>query len=52
MSFRELVLILLIAAVGAVLIYFETGRDRAVLATAAIMLSIFALGGLVAVVAV
>lgn len=51
MSFRELALILLVVAVGAGFVYLETGRDRAILAAAGIMLVIFAIGGAVAVVA-
>jgi hypothetical protein len=51
MSFRELALILVVVALGAVFVYFETGRDRALLAAAGIMLGIFAVGGAIAVVA-
>jgi hypothetical protein len=49
MEFRELVLILLIVAGGAVFVWNETGRDNALLSGAAIMLGIFAVGGAVAV---
>lgn len=51
MTFRELALILGVVALGSVFVYFETGRDRAILSAAAIMLGIFAVGGAIAVVA-
>jgi hypothetical protein len=50
MSLRELILILLAVAAGAAFVWNETGRDKALLSAAAIMLGIFALGGAVAVV--
>ncbi|MEK7247935.1 MAG: hypothetical protein AAB092_05630 [Chloroflexota bacterium] len=49
-SFRELVLILLVVAAGTAFVWNETGRDNALLSAAAIMLGIFAVGGAVAVV--
>jgi hypothetical protein len=50
MTFRELALILAVVAIGVAFIWYETGRDRALLSASAIMLGIFAIGGAVAVV--
>jgi hypothetical protein len=50
MEFRELIVILLIVAGGVAFVWNETGRERALLSGAAIMLGIFAVGGAVAVV--
>ena len=50
MTFRELLLILIIATAGVGLLWWETGKDRALLSAAAIMLSIFAVAGAIAVV--
>ncbi len=50
MSFRELILILLVVAAGTAFVWNETGRDRALLSAGAIMLGIFAFFGAFAVV--
>jgi hypothetical protein len=49
-TFRELLLILIVVAAGVTLLWWETGRDRALLSAAAIMLGIFAVAGAIAVV--
>jgi hypothetical protein len=49
-TFRELFIILFIVGVGATYLWWETGRNEAVLSAAAIMLGIFAAAGAVAVV--
>ncbi len=51
MELRELLVILVVAALGCLFIWYETGRERAILTTAAIFLGAFALLGAVAVVA-
>jgi len=51
MTFRELALILIVVAIGTGFVWNETGRDRALLSAAAVMLGIFAVGGAIAVVA-
>ncbi len=48
-TFRELILILIVVAAGVTLLWWELGRDRALLSAAAIMLGIFAVAGTVAV---
>jgi hypothetical protein len=48
-TFRELILILIVVAAGVTLLWWETGRDRALLSAAAIMLGIFAVTGMIAV---
>ena len=50
MDFEELVLILFAVAVGTLFIWNETGRDKALLSAAAVMICIFAVGGAFAVV--
>ncbi|HEY8767529.1 MAG TPA: hypothetical protein VIP09_09795 [Dehalococcoidia bacterium] len=49
MTFRELILILIVVAAGVMLLWWELGRDRALLSAAAIMLGIFAVAGTIAV---
>ncbi len=49
-TFRELALILVVVAAGVTLLWWETGRDRALLSAAAIMLGIFAVAGAFAVI--
>lgn len=51
MEFRELALILLVVAAGVLFVWFETGRDRALLSVAAVMMAVFAVVGAIAVVA-
>jgi hypothetical protein len=48
-TFRELILIMIVVAAGVALIWWETGRERALLSAAAIMLAIFAVAGTIAV---
>jgi len=48
-TFRELILILIVVAAGVMLLWWELGRDRALLSAAAIMLGIFAVAGTIAV---
>jgi len=48
-TFRELILILIVVTAGVTLLWRETGRDRALLSAAAIMLGIFAVVGMIAV---
>ena len=48
-TFRELILILIVVAVGVTLLWWETGRDRALLSAGVIMLGIFAVAGSIAV---
>lgn len=50
MEIRELVLILIIVALGAGLLWWESDRDEAIVSATAIMLGIFAFAGAVAVV--
>lgn len=49
MTFRELILILIVVSAGVLLLWWELGRDRALLSAAAIMLGIFAVAGTIAV---
>jgi hypothetical protein len=51
MTFRELVLILVVVAIGATFLWWETSRDEALISATAIMLGIFAFAGALAVVA-
>ena len=51
MTFRELVLILIMVAFSAGFLWWETGRSEALLSATAIMLGIFAFAGAIAVVA-
>jgi len=51
MDTRELLVILIVAALGCLFVWYETGRNRAILTTAAIFLFAFAFFGAVAVVA-
>jgi hypothetical protein len=51
MTFRELVFILIMVGLGSLFLWWETGRDEALISAAAIMLGIFALAGAIAVVA-
>jgi hypothetical protein len=48
-TFRELILIIIVVAAGVTLLWWETGRDRALLSAGAIMLGIFAVAGTIAV---
>jgi hypothetical protein len=48
-TFRELIMILIVVAAGVTLVWWELGRDRALLSAAAIMLGIFAVAGTIAV---
>jgi hypothetical protein len=48
-TFREFILILIVVAAGVTLLWWETGRERALLSAAAIMLGIFAVAGTIAV---
>jgi hypothetical protein len=50
-EFRELFLILLLVGICVTYLWWETGRDEALLSAGAIMLGIFAFAGAVAVVA-
>ncbi len=51
MTFRELVLILVTVAIGCGFLWWETGRNEALLSATAIMLGIFAFAGAITVVA-
>ena len=51
MSMRDLGLILVMVAVAATFLWWETGRDEALISATAIMLGIFAFAGALAVVA-
>jgi hypothetical protein len=46
---RELLLILIVVAAGVTLVWWETGRDQALLQATVIMLGIFAVAGSIAV---
>ena len=48
-TIRELILILIVVAAGVTLLWWETGRDRALLSATVIMLGIFAVAGSIAV---
>ena len=48
-TFREFILILIVVAAGVTLLWWETGRDRALLSAGIIMLGIFAVAGSIAV---
>lgn len=50
MSTRDLVLILVVVALGSAFLWWETGRDEALISATAIMLGIFAFAGALAVV--
>jgi hypothetical protein len=50
MTFEELVFILIVVAVGAGFIWWQTERSEALLSATAIMLGIFAFAGAIAVV--
>jgi hypothetical protein len=50
-TFEELVVILFVVFLGSAFLWYETGRDEALLSAAIIMLGIFAVAGAVAVVA-
>ena len=49
-TFTELVFILIIVAIASAFLWWETGREEALLSAAAIMLGIFAFAGALAVV--
>ena len=49
MDLRELIVILVVTALGCVFIWYETGRERAILTTLALFLAAFAVCGAVAV---
>jgi hypothetical protein len=49
MDLRELLVILVVTALGCLFIWYETGRERALLTTMAIFLAAFAVCGGVAV---
>lgn len=51
MTIRELGLILVVVTTGAIFLWWETGRDEALISATAIMLGIFAFAGALAVVA-
>jgi hypothetical protein len=51
MDLRELLVILIVTALGGVFVWYETGRSRAILATLALMLGGFAVVGTAAVIA-
>ncbi len=50
MDLRELLVILVVTALGCVFVWYETGRQRAILTTLGVFLVAFALCGAVAVV--
>ena len=51
MELRELLVILVVTALGCLFVWYETGRERAVLTATAVFLVAFALCGAVAVAA-
>lgn len=52
MEIRELFLILLMVGLGSAILWWESGREEALISAAAIMIGIFAVAGAIAVVAV